>query len=41
MERGLAANTVESYRRDLRRYSSVLADRGQTALGDVTPADVA
>ena len=41
MERGLAANTVESYRRDLRRYSSVLARRGQTALGDVTPADVA
>jgi integrase/recombinase XerD len=41
VERGLAANTVESYRRDLRRYSSVLADRGQTALGDVTPADVA
>ena len=41
MERGLAANTVESYRRDLRRYSSVLAGRGQTGLGDVTPADVA
>ena len=41
VERGLAANTVESYRRDLRRYSSVLADRGKTALGDVTPADVA
>ena len=41
MERGLAANTVESYRRDLRRYSSVLAGRGKTALGDVTPADVA
>ncbi len=41
MERGLAANTVESYRRDLRRYSSVLAGHGKTALGDVTPADVA
>ena len=41
MERGLAANTVESYRRDLRRYSSMLADRGKTGLGDVTPADVA
>ncbi len=41
MERGLAANTVESYRRDWRRYSSVRADRAQTALGDVTPADVA
>ncbi len=41
MERGLAANTVESYRRDLRRYCSILADRGQTGLADVTPADVA
>ena len=41
MERGLAANTVESYRRDLRRYCSVLADRGKTGLGEVTPADVA
>ncbi len=37
----MAANTVESYRRDLHRYSSVLAGRGQTGLGDVTPADVA
>ena len=41
VERGLAANTVESYRRDLRRYSSVLAGRGKAALGDVTAADVA
>ncbi len=41
MERGLAANTVESYRRDLRRYASVLAGRGKTGLADVTPADVA
>ncbi len=41
MERGLAANTVQSYRRDLRRYSSVLAGRGKTRLGDITPADVA
>ena len=41
VERGLAANTVESYRRDLRRYSSVLAGRGKTGLGEVTPADVA
>jgi integrase/recombinase XerD len=41
VERGLAANTVESYRRDLRRYCSVLADRGKTGLGEVTPADVA
>jgi integrase/recombinase XerD len=41
VERGLAANTIESYRRDLRRYSSVLAGRGKIALGDVTAADVA
>ena len=41
MERGLAANTVECYRRDLRRYASVLAGRGKTGLGEVTPADVA
>jgi integrase/recombinase XerD len=41
VERGLAASTVESYRRDLRRYASVLARRGKTGLGEITPADVA
>jgi len=41
VERGLAASTVEAYRRDLRRYASVLADRGKTRLGEITPADVA
>jgi integrase/recombinase XerD len=41
VERGLAASTVESYQRDLRRYASVLAGRGKTRLGEVTPADVA
>ena len=41
VERGLAANTVESYRRDLNRYAEVLAARGKTALGDVTALDVA
>jgi len=41
VERGLAANTVQSYRRDLRRYASVLAGRGKTGLSEVTPADVA
>ena len=41
MERGLAASTVESYRRDLRRYASVLAGRGKITMGDITPADVA
>jgi integrase/recombinase XerD len=41
VERGLAANTVQSYQRDLRRYAEVLAARGRTDLGDVTPLDVA
>jgi integrase/recombinase XerD len=41
VERGLAANTVESYRRDLRRYADHLAARGKTRLGDVRTADVA
>jgi integrase/recombinase XerD len=41
VERGLARNTVESYRRDLRRYESSLAGRGKARLGDVEPADVA
>ena len=41
VERGLARNTVESYRRDLHRYESSLAGRGKVRLGDVTPADVA
>ena len=41
VERGLAPNTVESYRRDLHRYASLLASRGKTQLGEVTAADVA
>ncbi|MGD0705896.1 MAG: site-specific tyrosine recombinase XerD [Trebonia sp.] len=41
VERGLAANTVQSYRRDLRRYAEVLAARGKTGLNEVTPLDVA
>src|SRR6516164_5662046 len=41
VERGLAANTVESYRRDLRRYESSLAGRGKARLSDITPSDVA
>jgi integrase/recombinase XerD len=41
VERGLAANTIESYQRDLRRYAGLLAARGVRELGDVRPADVA
>jgi integrase/recombinase XerD len=41
VERGLAANTVQSYERDLRRYADVLAARGKSELGDVSPVDVA
>jgi integrase/recombinase XerD len=41
VERGLARNTIESYRRDLSRYESSLAGRGKAQLADVTSADVA
>ncbi len=41
VERGLAPNTVEAYRRDLRRYASLLAGHGTTRLAEVTAADVA
>jgi integrase/recombinase XerD len=40
IERGAAANTLSSYRRDLRRYSEHLTLRGITDLGDVTENDV-
>jgi integrase/recombinase XerD len=36
VERGLAANTVQSYRRDLRRYAAHLAGRGVEDLAEVT-----
>lgn len=41
VERGLAANTVQSYERDLRRYAEVLAARGKTRLDDVATPDIA
>ena len=41
VERGLAANTLESYRRDLRRYAVVLEAAGITTLGEVDEAQVA
>ena len=41
VERGLSANTLTSYRRDLRRYLQFLAGRGIVSLSEVTRADVA
>ncbi|MFC3519363.1 site-specific tyrosine recombinase XerD [Streptomonospora nanhaiensis] len=40
VERGLADNTLSSYRRDLNRYLAFLAARGVTALDGVTESDV-
>src|SRR5699024_8172008 len=40
-ERGLAANTITSYRRDLRRYVEYLAAVGVRTLGEVAESDVA
>ncbi|RFS85213.1 site-specific tyrosine recombinase XerD [Actinomadura spongiicola] len=40
VERGLAANTLSSYRRDLRRYVQVQDGRGRAAIGDITEDDV-
>jgi integrase/recombinase XerD len=41
VERGLAANTVQSYERDLRRYAVFLGERGRDGLAGVTGVDVA
>lgn len=41
IERGLASNTVSSYRRDLHRYGAHLSGLGRGALAEVTEADVA
>jgi integrase/recombinase XerD len=41
VERGLSRNTLESYRRDLRRYLGFLAETGRVDLAEVRPADVA
>jgi integrase/recombinase XerD len=40
IERGVAANTLSSYRRDLRRYSEHLTARGIDDLSKVTETDV-
>jgi integrase/recombinase XerD len=41
VERGLAAHTLQAYRRDLERYAAVLGAAGRTGIGDVTTQDVA
>jgi integrase/recombinase XerD len=41
VERGLAAHTLEAYRRDLHRYAAALAARGLTDIGEVAAHDVA
>ena len=40
VERGSATNTLQSYRRDLRRYLAFLSGRGVADLGDVTSVQV-
>ena len=40
IERGVAANTLSSYRRDLRRYAEHLTERGIDDLAKVTESDV-
>jgi integrase/recombinase XerD len=41
VERGLAANTISSYRRDLRRYTEFLDGAGIRGLAEVAESDVA
>src|SRR5690606_34719699 len=41
IERGLAANTVAAYRRDLAAYQAVLHDRGVSTPEGISEADVA
>jgi integrase/recombinase XerD len=41
VERGLAAHTLQAYRRDLRRYAMVLGAAGRAGIGEVTTQDVA
>ena len=40
VERGLSANTLAAYRRDLERYVAFLGTRGVTDLAEVTPVEL-
>jgi integrase/recombinase XerD len=40
VECGLAANSIASYRRDLKRFCAYLSSRGKTGLGDVKSRDI-
>ncbi|WP_243726277.1 site-specific integrase, partial [Actinomadura rubrisoli] len=40
VERGLAANTLSSYRRDLRRYAQVQGERGRAGIDEIAEDDV-
>jgi integrase/recombinase XerD len=41
VERGLAAQTLAAYRRDLTRYQAAMSARGRASIGEVTTEDVA
>ena len=41
VERGLAAHTLEAYRRDLHRYAATLTGAGRSEIGDISTSDVA
>jgi integrase/recombinase XerD len=41
VERGLAAHTLQAYRRDLQRYAATLMAAGRSQIQDVTTTDVA
>ncbi|HEV3287423.1 MAG TPA: tyrosine-type recombinase/integrase, partial [Streptosporangiaceae bacterium] len=41
VERGLAGQTLQAYRRDLARYQAAMAARDRAAIGEITTEDVA
>ncbi len=40
VERGLSANTIEAYARDLREFSATVSERGRMLLGEITGEDL-